>query len=49
VKSQILKEGDVVEVIKEFWFYADHYETGQVITITAGMVEHNFEGFTRRK
>ncbi|WIG37318.1 hypothetical protein [Bacillus toyonensis] len=49
MKFQILKVGDVVEVTKEFWFYADYYEVGTVFTITEGMVNHNFEMFTRKK
>lgn len=43
-----LKAGDIVEVTKEFWFYADHYEVGQVFTIDPGMVMHNFEEFTKK-
>lgn len=44
-----LKEDDVVEVIKEFWFYADYYEVGEIFKITEEMVNHNFEKFTRKK
>lgn len=49
MRLQLLKESDVVEVIKEFWFYADYYEVGTVFTITAEMVNHNFEMFTKKK
>ena len=47
-ESEKLKEGDVVKVIKEFWFYADFYEVGSVFTITEEMVNHNFEKFTKK-
>ncbi len=49
MRLQLLKEGDVVEVIQEFWFYADYYEVGEVFKITEEMVNHNFEKFTRKK
>lgn len=44
----MLKEGDRVEAIKDFWFYADFYEKGQKFTIDAGMVGHSFEDLVKK-
>lgn len=42
-KSEWFKVGQVVVADKDFYFYDDMYEAGDLIIITEAMWGHNFE------